>query len=247
MGSLYAVDEMIQAIAMKLKQHGELENTVFVLTSDNGYNLGSHSLSHKMAPYEESVRVPMWISGPGFMKGEKISDPVELIDLVPTFLDLAGLEAPEHLNGYSLVTANLNEDYVKRERHEVLLEYMIIEDKPHTTEQLTAELPKVIVEVANKALVFDVPPYRAVRSRNHMFVDFMQRNTSDNNSVFHEYELYDMNADPYQMHNLANVPGNELLFQQLKKRLDELVECTGKYCYKPADGKNSESAPVLAN
>ncbi len=64
MGSLLAVDEMVADIVDALERTGELDRTVIVWASDNGYNLGSHRLVHKMAPYEESIRVPLVISGP---------------------------------------------------------------------------------------------------------------------------------------------------------------------------------------
>lgn len=53
MGSLYAVDEMIESVYRRIEALDELDNTFFILTSDNGYNLGAHGLIHKMAPYDE--------------------------------------------------------------------------------------------------------------------------------------------------------------------------------------------------
>ena len=69
MGSLYAVDDLVDGMLSTLDQNGELDNTVVVFTSDNGYNFGAHRLPHKMAPYEESIRVPLVIAGPGIRHG----------------------------------------------------------------------------------------------------------------------------------------------------------------------------------
>lgn len=55
-----------------------------------------------MAPYEESIRIPLAISGPGIKKGKVINDFVKLQDLAPTILEFAGIEIPEYMDGVSL-------------------------------------------------------------------------------------------------------------------------------------------------
>lgn len=102
MGTLYAFDELIGGIVQALQDNGEFENTILVFTSDNGYNLGAHPLIHKMAPYEESLRIPLVIAGPGIQPG--VEDCVTLeTDFAPTFLALAGLVVPADIDGRSLV------------------------------------------------------------------------------------------------------------------------------------------------
>jgi arylsulfatase A-like enzyme len=66
LGCLQSVDEMIQQIVQELTTEGRLENTFIVLSSDNGFLLGPHRFPHgKEAPYEESIRVPLLVRGPG--------------------------------------------------------------------------------------------------------------------------------------------------------------------------------------
>lgn len=101
MGSLYAVDEMIDGLLTSLDDKGELDHTLIIFTSDNGYNFGAHRLPHKMAPYEESIRVPLVISGPGVRAA---TEPRLVLnnDVAPTILDLAGLPFDD-LDGRSMV------------------------------------------------------------------------------------------------------------------------------------------------
>jgi N-acetylglucosamine-6-sulfatase len=101
--SLLAVDEMVADLVRALRREGELGSTLFMFTSDNGYLLGEHRLHGKEAPYEEAIRVPLLIRGPGFPAGATRSQPVANVDLAPTILDVAGVEPPRPLDGASLL------------------------------------------------------------------------------------------------------------------------------------------------
>ena len=101
MGSLMAVNDMMARIQSVLTSQGKWNNTIVFVTSDNGYNLGSHRLIHKMAPYEESIHVPLYVAGPGVASGE-ITKMVGLHDLGPTFIQLAGGQAPSYMDGKPL-------------------------------------------------------------------------------------------------------------------------------------------------
>jgi arylsulfatase A-like enzyme len=102
--SLLAVDEGVERIVSELRRAGELENTLIVFTSDNGYLLGEHRLpDEKVNVYEESVRVPLALRGPGVPRGRRVNAPVANVDLAPTILDAAGAEAGVELDGVSLL------------------------------------------------------------------------------------------------------------------------------------------------
>lgn len=88
--SLLSVDDAVRHIVGRLKRTGELNRTVIVFTSDNGFLLGEHRLTGKSVPYEESIGVPLLIRGPGIPHGQRRSQVVGNIDLAPTILDLAG-------------------------------------------------------------------------------------------------------------------------------------------------------------
>jgi arylsulfatase A-like enzyme len=81
-------------------------NTVVVLTSDHGEMLGDHYLWRKTVPYEPSARIPLLLRAPqrfGFQSGTIVDKPVGLEDIMPTFLDMAGVAIPDSVDGQSLV------------------------------------------------------------------------------------------------------------------------------------------------
>ena len=93
--TLKAVDDGVEKIANALQARGELENTYFVLTSDNGMHLGVHRLTPmKQSAYEEDIRVPMVVRGPGIPQGETRGRFALNNDLAPTIAEWAGVEAP---------------------------------------------------------------------------------------------------------------------------------------------------------
>lgn len=101
--TLLAVDESVGKILEKLELMGELDNTVIVFSSDNGFLMGEHGRSDKRVAYEESIRIPMIMRCPGLVKpGTTIDDPVLNIDLAPTFLDIAGVNIPGTMQGMSM-------------------------------------------------------------------------------------------------------------------------------------------------
>jgi arylsulfatase A-like enzyme len=102
--SLRSVDDAVARTVRQLRQAGELLQTYFVLTSDNGYQLGEHGILGKNRLYEGSLRVPFVVRGPGIEPGTRDDTPVSLVDLVPTFLDWAGARPGRTLDGLSLDT-----------------------------------------------------------------------------------------------------------------------------------------------
>jgi arylsulfatase A-like enzyme len=102
--TLAAVEEMLARLFTALEQAGELDRTFVFFTSDNGYVQGPHRFpGGKNAPYEETVRVPLLVRGPGVPAGEPRAHLVSTIDYAPTLLELAGARAPDGLDGRSLV------------------------------------------------------------------------------------------------------------------------------------------------
>jgi len=101
---LVAVDENIGRIVSYLEKKNILEDTAIVQGSDHGYFLGEHRLFDKRLMHEPSIRVPLMIRYPrripaGIVRDEMVLD----TDLAPTFLDLAGIPAPAHMQGKSVL------------------------------------------------------------------------------------------------------------------------------------------------
>jgi N-acetylglucosamine-6-sulfatase len=100
--SLLAVDRLVGRTVRALDDAGELEDTVFIYTSDNGYLLGEHRQVGKERLYEESTGVPLIVRGPGFAAGATRREPVGNVDLAPTIVGLTGIRAGLVMDGVSL-------------------------------------------------------------------------------------------------------------------------------------------------
>jgi N-acetylglucosamine-6-sulfatase len=100
---LPALDDLVAGAVEELREAGELENTYLFFTSDNGQLFGEHRIaSGKGPPYEESIRVPLAVRGPGISAGRVTEQMALNIDLAPTFADLGGATAPSFVDGRSL-------------------------------------------------------------------------------------------------------------------------------------------------
>lgn len=96
------VDENFGRLIKALKDKGLYDNTVIIYTSDHGCHFRTRNFEYKRSCHENSIKVPLVITGGAFTGGGKVSDLVSLIDLPATILDIAGIEVPEHFMGKSL-------------------------------------------------------------------------------------------------------------------------------------------------
>lgn len=106
-GLITHLDHQIGRLIQGIREYGELENTVILFTSDHGDMLGDHNLFRKALPYEGSAGIPFILYDPGNnMEGEHnsiIENPVELRDVMPTLLHIAGIDPPERIDGKSVL------------------------------------------------------------------------------------------------------------------------------------------------
>ena len=102
--SLQAVDDAVARVVDTLQRTGELENTLILFTSDNGFMHGEHrARGEKVLLYEESLRVPLVMRGPGVPRRLRDPRPVANIDLVPTIAEATGATPLRTLDGRSLL------------------------------------------------------------------------------------------------------------------------------------------------
>ena len=110
--SVSFMDEQVGRLLDTLDLLDIRKNTVVIFTSDHGYNLGHHTMWQKGSLFENSARVPLLISAPGFEStaGQSTDELVELVDLYPTIAELTGVsdKVPSNLDGISL-TALMND------------------------------------------------------------------------------------------------------------------------------------------
>jgi choline-sulfatase len=126
--SVTFVDEQIGLILQALKKRHMYDNTLIIFLADHGDMLGDHHHWRKSYPYEGSTKVPMILRWPKSMgydnrRGTTLAHPVELRDVLPTFLDVAGADIPDHLDGMSLL--NLVRDESTRWRPYVDMEHNV--------------------------------------------------------------------------------------------------------------------------
>jgi N-acetylglucosamine-6-sulfatase len=202
LATLLGVDDAVAKIVDALSATGQLAKTVIVFTSDNGWVLGEHRIpAGKRVPYEESIRVPLIVRGPGFARGVKRAAPVANIDLAPTIAALAHARAGVDVDGCSLLplAAHARAHWQRN----LLFENL-------TTNGLGGETDKVK----------DLPKYAAIRSGQFMWVEYANG----------ERELYDLASDPYELSNRAADPGLADVRARLSARLARLRKGPAPAC-----------------
>jgi len=233
--SMLAVDDMIGQLVNALKESGELENTYIFFTSDNGFHMGQHRLTTgKWTAYEEDIRVPLIVRGPGVTEGQKLEQLVLNNDFAPTFADLAGAEVPSFVDGRSLVPLLSNDPPSPNNwRQAFLVEAAASEgrgppspsvDESSVKPLLTGDpLPegwrRAVQSGAWSRVDWGRPRLEAIRTEDHLYVEYGTG----------ERELYDLIRDPYEVHNVYENAGTDLV-RRAEGRLAELRGCSGADC-----------------
>lgn len=101
--ALASVDDAVERTVAALASTGVLENTIIIFTSDNGYLLGEHRYAGKLLGYQEALRVPFLIRGPGVPVGQNRRQVATTVDIAPTIVALAGARAGRLMDGQDLM------------------------------------------------------------------------------------------------------------------------------------------------
>lgn len=189
-----SVDDGLGRMMSALEAQGELDNTLIVFTSDNGFFFGEHWLSHeRRLPYEESIRMPILVRYPAMVTpGTTVPDLAVSIDIAPTVLDFAGAHIGDHLQGRSMAPALADSD--RQPREAVLVEFYTYENP--------------------RPWLMDMD-YKAVRTDRYKLIHWIQ--------YPNERELYDLANDPYEMENLVNDPAHAEVLSALEAEMARLV------------------------
>ena len=97
-------DAMIGRVLAELDRLEMRDDTIVILWGDHGWQLGEHSLWCKHSLFETSLHAPLLIQAPGMKTEQRVESLVEFVDIYPTLCELAGVKAPDHLQGKSMVT-----------------------------------------------------------------------------------------------------------------------------------------------
>ena len=194
---IHSVDRNVGRVYDYLRDHGLLENTVVVYTSDQGFFMGEHGYFDKRFMYEESFRTPLLVRLPGQKRHRDIDAFVQNIDYAPTILEMAGLPVPEDIQGESFLP---------------LLEG-VKPSKVMTTEG----------KGWRKSLYYHYYEFPAEHSvRRHYGVRTERYSLMHFYNDIDEWELFDLQEDPMQLHNLYGEPGTEDITRELRKELERL-------------------------
>lgn len=238
--SLQAVDRGIASMITTLKDTGELSNTYFVFTSDNGVHLGQFRMpAGKETAYDTDIHVPMIVRGPGVPAHSTSPFLFGNIDIAPTFARLAGVTPPSWVDGRSFA-AELHDPTVDPyPRQSYLLEHW----RESRTEHIgpgPLEPPDLDRDTTGVFITAEpgvppprpdyIPPFEGIRTDRYMYVEYPDG----------ERELYDTRSDPYELHNIAYVPNQKLLVRHFHRLVAQLKVCDGAEC------RRLEDAPIPA-
>ncbi|MFX0139910.1 MAG: sulfatase, partial [Candidatus Hodarchaeota archaeon] len=194
-GAINYLDKRIYDMFMYLKNKNLLDNTLFIVTSDHGENLGEHNLLfHLFSLYDTLIKVPLLIKYPDNKKFSNIDDRiVQNVDILPTILDLIGINDDYILNqmeGNSLISSNIkNRDF----------EYGVSElMKPFGPSLLPY---KNILKKYDERLI-------CIRTKNEKYIHSSNKN----------HQLYDLKLDPNEQTNIYDK--NMINMIELKNKLE---------------------------
>ena len=176
LATVLAVDENIGRLLNYLEKIGELDNTIIVYTSDQGFFLGEHGWFDKRFMYEECQRMPLIIRYPKAIKAGSTSNAISMnVDFAPTFLDFAGVDIPSDIQGTSLKPILVNEGKTPADWRKAAYYHYYEYPAEHSVKR-----------------------HYGIRTQDFKLIHFY--NDID------EWEMYDMKADPREMNNVFGKP-----------------------------------------
>lgn len=199
-----SVDDNVGRMLDYLDEEGLTEDTIVIYTSDQGFFLGDHGWYDKRFMYEESLRMPFVVRYPRAIKaGSSTKDIALNVDFAETFLDYAGIEIPEYMQGTSLrpvMESRTPEDW------QTSLYYRYWE---HLSEH------RVGAHYGVRTLDYKLIYY---------YGEALGASAAVDESRTPEWELFDLNADPNEMRNVYHDPEYSEIVKILKKELYRLKE-----------------------
>jgi arylsulfatase A-like enzyme len=198
-----SVDDNVGRLLDYLDEEGLAENTIVIYTSDQGFFLGDHGWYDKRFMYEESLRMPFVIRYPRGIKPNSVSKEMILnLDFAPTFLDYAGISVPAEMQGRSLRPV-LSGDTPADWRTSMYYRYWMHCDEIH-----------------------NVYSHYGIRTHQYKLIYYYGEAYGLAGSIEHpitpEWELFDLEKDPYEMKNVYEDPEYAETVKNLTKELDQL-------------------------
>lgn len=192
--TLSHLDSVMGEIVEELKRQGLYNNTLIIVTADNGEFRGAHALADKWYPYEESINVPLIVRDPRLppeQRGQKRDKFTLNVDLAATILGAANVDVPDVMDGRDVADLYLEDRSAEIER------------RPWR-EEFYYEFPDINGRI---------PASYALVRHDYKYINWWKNK--------HE-ELFDLRKDPMEMTNLANRPELEELKGEMKRHLEVL-------------------------
>ncbi|MFP6612421.1 MAG: sulfatase-like hydrolase/transferase [Pirellulales bacterium] len=192
-----SIDEGVGRVLAALEQTGQLENTLVIFTSDQGYAWGQHGFAWKYAPYDDNLRAPLLVRYPKrFPRGAVCEEPVAGHDLIPTFFALADIELPWRMHGRDILP--LLENPKSRLETPVMLENL-------------RDYYGRDTDAGTGPGIDGVPWWIFLRKGKYKYIRTLVKDEVE--------ELYDLDADPGELQNLAVRRENHKLLAQFREML----------------------------
>lgn len=195
------VDEQIGEVVEAVNNSRYADNTIIVVTSDHGYHMGEKEYIFKNTLWEESARIPFIVAGKGVAKGRQCSNPISLIDVYPTIVDVCGLPDNPNVNG--------NKKPLDGNSLAPLLKHPEKGKWDGNDFAITAVSSQYVLDVDQPAPV--KTQHYSIRTEKYRYI--YCRNG--------EEELYNHKEDPYEWHNLAGDPKYDETKSELKAYIVE--------------------------
>jgi len=205
-----AIDEGVGRLMGSLRASGQLENTLIVFTADQGFGLGEHGFNIKVAPYDATIASPLIITHAGRIpQGKVCCHPVNSPDLVKLFCDTAGVTVPWKMHGRDIRPLLQNPETNDWSSP------MLMTHTGRTYGSDTAVVPTD----ERLTIVGDIPWYVLLRDGKYKYVRTLVSGEVE--------EIYDLEADPEELINLAIDPKNSALLQKQRGLAIETLRSTG--------------------
>lgn len=203
------LDQAVGRLTSALEETGQLENTLVVFTSDQGFAWGQHGFRTKLAPYDANIRSPLIISRPGTIpQGKVVEHPVAGVDLIPTFFSQAGIKQPWKMHGHDLTP--LLKDSKAKWDHPAMTVF--------TGRSYGADTDKIPDDPDLSALN-GIPWYVSLRQGQYKYIRTLVKNEIE--------EIYNIKSDPDELTNLALTVDHQKLLSQLRSATIAEMRRTG--------------------
>ncbi len=215
-----AIDEGVGRIIRTLEETGQINNTIVIFTSDNGYAWGQHGFKLKIAPYDANLLTPLIISQPGRFPQNKVCyDPVNGVDIIKTIHSLAHINPSNKLDGRDFSSLLENPNLQNWDTSPMI---QIYTGQLYGNESITKALELAIESGDWGRFVVHKSGIRAwimMRKGQHKYVRYIYPNYIE--------ELYDLKNDPKELNNLA-VNGNlHRLLSEYREEAEQLFKARG--------------------